>query len=79
MNLDSLIIAVCCLLDDALGRLPTRLRQRGPRPVLCDSEVLTVEVVGEYLGLNCDAEVFTYFRRHVFASYTFRGKFRFKS
>ncbi len=64
MDLDSLIIAVFCLLDDALGRLPTRLRQRGPRPVLADSEVLTVEVVGEHLGLDRDTEVFAYFRRH---------------
>ncbi|MDT5269196.1 MAG: hypothetical protein QOH49_1382 [Acidobacteriota bacterium] len=65
MDLDSLIIAVFCLVDDALPRVaPGRLRQRGSRPVLSDSEVLTVEVVGEYLGLDRDAEVFSYFRRH---------------
>lgn len=65
MDLDSLIIAVFCLVDDTLRRVvPGRLRQRGPRPRLCDSEVLTVEVVGEYLGLDRDAEVFAYFRRH---------------
>jgi hypothetical protein len=63
--LDSLIIAVFCLIDDALPRVtPGRLRRRGPRPVLADSEVLTVELVGEYLGLDRDAEVFSYFRRH---------------
>ncbi len=65
MDLDSLIIAVFCLVDDALARVvPGRLRRRGPRPALCDSEVLTVEVVGEYLGLDRDTEVFAYFRRH---------------
>jgi hypothetical protein len=64
VDLDTLIIAVFCLLDDALGRLPSRLRQRGPRPALSDAEVLTVEAVGEYLGLDRDAEVFAYFRRH---------------
>jgi len=64
VDLDSLIIAVFCLLDDASRRMPQRLRRRGPRPVLSDSEVLTAEVVGEYLGLDCDAEVFAYFRRH---------------
>ena len=65
MDLDSLIIAVFCLIDDALPRVtPGRLRRRGPRPVLADSEVLTVELVGEYLGLDRDAEVFSYFRRH---------------
>jgi hypothetical protein len=65
VDLDSLIIAVFCLVDDTLRRaVPGRLRGRGPRPVLGDSEVLTVELVGEYLGLDCDTEVFSYFRRH---------------
>ena len=64
MDLDSLIIAVFCLVDDTLRRRPARLRQRGPRPALADSEVLTVEVVGEYLGLDRDAALFSYFRRH---------------
>ncbi|MFL6335724.1 MAG: transposase [Pyrinomonadaceae bacterium] len=43
--------------------VPGRLRQRGPRPVLTDAEVLSVELVGEYLGLGADAELFAYFRR----------------
>jgi hypothetical protein len=65
VDLDSLIIAVFCLVDDALPRaVPGRLRRRGPRPVLADSEVLTVELVGEHLGLDRDAELFAYFRRH---------------
>ncbi len=65
MDLDSLIIAVFCLVDDTLTCVvPGRLRRRGPRPVLGDGEVLTIEVVGEYLGLDRDSEVFAYFRRH---------------
>jgi hypothetical protein len=65
VDLDSLIIAVFCLVDDALRQAaPLRLRERGPRPLLADSEVLTVEVVGEHLGLDRDTEVFAYFRRH---------------
>lgn len=65
MDLDSLIIAVFCLVDDTLARaVPGRLRQRGPRPVLSDAEVLTIEVVGEYLGLDRETELFSYFRRH---------------
>jgi hypothetical protein len=31
---------------------------------LADSEVLTMEVVGEYLGLEQDTAIFAYFRRH---------------
>jgi hypothetical protein len=65
VDLDSLIIAVFCLVDDTLPRVvPGRLRQRGPRPTLSDAEVLTLEVVGEYLGLDRETELFAYFRRH---------------
>jgi hypothetical protein len=32
--------------------------------VLSDSEVLCVEVVGESLGMDCDSDLFAYFRRH---------------
>ncbi len=62
MDLDTLIVTVFCLLDDALAG--QRLRQRGPQPLLSDSEVLTMEVVGEYLSLDQDKAIFTYFRRH---------------
>lgn len=65
MDLDSLIIAVFCLVDDTLPRVvPGRLRQRGPRPMLSDAEVLCIELVGEHLGLDRDAALFAYFRRH---------------
>jgi Transposase DDE domain len=62
MDLDTLIVTVFCLIDDALDG--QRLRQRGPQPLLADSEVLTMEVVGEYLSLDQDKAIFTYFRRH---------------
>jgi hypothetical protein len=66
MDLDSLIIAVFCLIDDSLRHslASSRWRQRGPRPMLSDSEVLTIEIVGEYLGIDCDTQIFSYFRRH---------------
>lgn len=66
MNLDDFIIAVFCVVDEAIPRAldGQRLRQRGPQPVLADSEVITMEVVGEYLGLEQDSALFAYFRRH---------------
>ncbi len=69
MNLDDLIIAVFCETDDAmkqcLQQLPqARLRERGPLPTLCDSEVLCMEVVGAYLGLEQDQAIYDYFVRH---------------
>jgi hypothetical protein len=33
-------------------------------PKLSDSEVLTIEVVGEFLGIDTDKGLHAYFRRH---------------
>ena len=66
MDLDDFIITVFCLVDEAIPATLNgqRLRKRGPQPTLADSEVLTMEVVGEYLGLAQDSALFAYFRRH---------------
>ena len=66
MDLDTFIIAVFCRMDDTLKAVlqGKRLRQRGSAPVLSDSEVLTMEAVGEYLGLSEDTALFRYFRQH---------------
>ena len=62
MDLSTFIVSVFCLIDDHLkGR---RIRRRGPAPKLSDSEVLTIEVVGEFLGLDTDLALYRYFRRH---------------
>jgi len=63
VDLNTFIVAVFCLIDDRIKDLG-RLRGRGPTPTLCDSEVLTIEVVGEFLGLDEDTQLFAYFRRH---------------
>ncbi len=62
MELTSFLITVFCLIDDWLAAWPQRLRQRGP--VLADSEVLTIECVGEFLGVDTDTGLYQYFRRH---------------
>ncbi|MGH2510424.1 MAG: IS982 family transposase [Ktedonobacteraceae bacterium] len=41
-----------------------RLRQRGPHPKLTESEVLTMEVVGSYLGISQDEALLALFREH---------------
>ena len=66
MDLETLIVAVFCLVDDFVRDLcrDRELRQRGPRPILADSEVLTAEIVGEFLGLDTDRGLHAYFRRH---------------
>ncbi len=62
MDLSTFIIAVFCLVDDQLKGRP--LRQRGPAPKLSDSEVLTIEIVGEFLGIDTDKALYLFFRRH---------------
>jgi hypothetical protein len=62
MDATTLLITVYCLIDDWLaGR---RLRQRGPQPTLSDSEVLTIECVGEFWGIDTDKGLYEHFRRH---------------
>ena len=62
MDLNSFIVAVFCLVDDRLRG--ERIRRRGPAPKLSDAEVLTIEIVGEFLGLDTDRAIRRYFRRH---------------
>ena len=62
MDLSTFIISVFCLIDDRLKG--HRIRQRGPAPKLSDSEVLTIEVVGEFLGIDTDKDIHLFFRRH---------------
>ena len=64
MDLTTFLVTVFCLIDDWLAGQPLRLRQRGPRPTLADSEVLTIECVGEFLGIDTDTGLYEYFRRH---------------
>jgi hypothetical protein len=62
VDLNTFIVSVFCLLDDRLKG--HRIRGRGPNPKLSDSEVITIEVVGEFLGIDTDKGIYTYFKRH---------------
>src|SRR5215208_7378356 len=62
MDATTLLITVYCLIDEWLaGR---RLRQRGSQPILADSEVLTIECVGEFWGIDTDKGLYEHFRCH---------------
>jgi hypothetical protein len=51
--------------DDELKALNLeKPRQRGPDPALADSEVITIELVGEHLGLDRDARLVWHFRQY---------------
>jgi Transposase DDE domain len=65
MDLDLLLLHVYCLVDDALRRLGlNQPRSRGPEPTLDDAEVITIEIVGEFLELHDDTKLFWFFRRY---------------
>ena len=63
MDVNTFVVAIFCLVDDWLEEGP-RLRRRGPKPKLSDSEVLTIEIVGEFLGIDTDSGLHNHFRRH---------------
>jgi hypothetical protein len=66
MSQEDFIITMFCLFDDQLKAMNLgRLRQRGPQPMLADSEVLTIVAAGEFLGFDTDKAIFCFFREHL--------------
>ncbi len=64
MTPQDLLLEVFCLVDDELQALHLDLRQRGPKPKLSDSEVITIELVGAFWKLGTDQDLFRHFRRY---------------
>jgi hypothetical protein len=65
MSTEDFIISVYCLVEDIYQKvIIKRLRSKGPMPKLSDSEVITMEIVGEFLGLNHDKQIWKYFSTH---------------
>ncbi len=65
MSLEDFIIRVYCLVDAELKKtVNTRLRTRGFEPKLSDSEVITMDIVGEFLGKDTDTGIWRYFKEH---------------
>ena len=62
MDLETFLITTFVVCDDFLNALDLRLRQRGPAPELWDSEVLAMELAGEFLGYDSDKAIYRYFR-----------------
>ncbi len=63
MDLNTFIVAVFYEVDNwFVGE--GKLRRRGPQPELSDSEVLTMEIVGEFLGIDSEKGLYAYFKRH---------------
>jgi hypothetical protein len=59
-----LLLLVFCTVDDEIKALGGSPRRPGRRPRLADSEVITIELAGEFWGLDRDGRLFRYFRDH---------------
>lgn len=66
MPIDEFIITVFCWVDNKLKKVTggVKLRTRGFPPHLSDSEVITMELVGEWCGYDGDEAIWEYFKRH---------------
>lgn len=66
MSLDNFIITAYCFIDDILKNILNgkKLRQRGIAPKLEDAEVITMEIIGEFLGIDTDKGIWCYFHQH---------------
>src|SRR5256885_1512493 len=69
MTFDDYLLELFYLVDTQLEALKSelglpRLRRRGPEPVLHDSEVITMELAGEFRGIDTDEGIYAFFRRY---------------
>jgi len=64
-SLKDFIIAAFCLIDDELKELEPKLpKRRGEKPSLSDSEIITMEIVGEFLKIDEDKLIHQYFKEN---------------
>jgi hypothetical protein len=65
-NTEDFIIAVFCCIDDLWHQITQgkKIRPRGFAPCLSDSEVITMEIVGEFLRIDTDKGIWHYFWGH---------------
>jgi hypothetical protein len=66
VDLESVTRAAFFLVDEVLAALASdpgsrRVRQHGLAPMLADGEVLTMAVMGEFLGYDQDVAIYHYF------------------
>ena len=66
MPIEDFITWIYCWVDDTLPRIigNNPLRKRGFLPALCDAEMITMEIVVEFLSLDADKHIWSYFSIH---------------
>ena len=63
---EDFIITVFCNVDDLWREMTQgrKIRKRGFAPSLSDSEIITMEIVGEFKGMDTDKGIWNYFKGH---------------
>jgi hypothetical protein len=63
---EEFVIAVYCLVDDVFKSLRSGqvIRARGFAPGLSDAEVIAMEIIAEYQGIDTDKGIWQYFKHH---------------
>lgn len=61
---DFIITVYCCVADSYRELVTHPLRSRGFETKLSDEEVITMEIVGEFMGKDQDKSLWRYFRNH---------------
>lgn len=66
MSVEDFIINVYCLVDEMLKNIVSgyKLRKRGFKPMVSDSEIITMQVTAEFLGIDTDKGAWEYFSQH---------------
>ncbi len=66
MSLEEFIIWVYCWVDENTAEIlgEGKLRRRGCKPALSDTEVITMDIVGEFLSLDTNKSIWSYFKIH---------------
>lgn len=61
---DFIITVYCCIADSYADLVTSPLRSRGFPTKLSDAEVITMEIVGEFMGKDTDKGLWQYFHSH---------------
>ncbi len=65
MSVEDFIIYVYCCVEDTCQTIVNQpLRRRGFMPKLSDAEVITMEIVGEFMSKDHDKGIWRYFHNH---------------
>jgi hypothetical protein len=65
MSIQEFIISVYLFIEDFYQSVVIQpLRRRGFPPALTDAEIITIQVVGEFLGMDTDKSIWSYFKNN---------------